>query len=178
VKKLLKFFAFLLTLLVVLIAIVGLIGTMLPRNHVSSRTALYRQPIEAVWDAIADIEHSPSWRVDVKAVERLPDRNGHPVWNQVTPDGNWPLEITESVPPTRLVAVVADSSQGFGGTWTYSPASEGAGTRLTITEAGWVANPFFRFMAKFVFGLHSTQDAYLAALGRKFGENVVPGAAP
>jgi hypothetical protein len=99
------------------------------------------------------------------------------VWNQVSRQGSWPLEIVEQTPPTRLVAVVADSSQGFGGRWTYTLAPEGAGTRVTIAEDGFVDPPMFRFVARYMIGLTRTLDTYLKGLGRHFGETVTPVAA-
>jgi hypothetical protein len=47
-------------------------------------------------------------------------------------------------------------------------------TQVTITEKGTIPNPVFRFLSRFVFGYTATQDAYLRALGRAFGEAVVP----
>ena len=161
-------------LLLALIAIMGIGGALLPRRHSVSRSALFAAPRDSLWAVIADMEHSPSWRTDVIGVRRLPDRNGHPVWLQLTRETDWPLEITLEDAPARLVAVVADSSAGFGGSWTYDLAPAGSGTRITITENGFVSNPFFRFMARYFFGLSSPIDQYLTALGHRFGENVKP----
>jgi hypothetical protein len=161
----------------ILFALVGVcwgIGAMLPRTHVVTRTAAFHEPVDTVWATVADIEHSPSWRSDITGVRRLEDRNGHEVWLQLAKEGNWPLEIAVSERPSRIVAVVADSSQGFGGQWTYEFAAEGEGTRLTITERGFVDAPLFRFMAKFIFGTTNTMETYLKDLGRKFGETVKP----
>ena len=161
-------------LLVLLIAVVGIGGALLPRTHHVSRSVVYAQPPDSVWAVIVDMEHSPAWRSDITGVKRLPDRDGHPVWLQIAKEGNWPLEITVEQAPSLLVAVVADSSAGFGGAWSYQIVSEGAGTRLTITEDGFVANPFFRFISRYFFGLTSSLDAYLTALGRHFHETVHP----
>lgn len=164
--------------LVALIGIVGIWGLTIPRRHTATSTAVYRVPPDSIWAALDDWAASPAWRTDVKRVVRLPDRNGHEVWDQIADEGNWPLEIVEKVPPARLVAVVADSSQGFGGTWTYTIAPEGAGARVTIREDGFVENPIFRFLARHAFGLYATQQGYLRALGRRFGETVTPERVP
>jgi uncharacterized protein YndB with AHSA1/START domain len=154
----------------------GVRGALLPRRHHVTRVASYAQPPDSVWAAIADFEHSPKWRSDIVGAQRLPDHNGHPVWLQIQSDGRWPLELTEVEPPKHLVAVVADSSHGFGGAWTYALEPTGGGTRVAITEDGFVDNPFFRFMAHDLFGLDATLDDYLRGLGRHFGENVTPAA--
>ena len=45
---------------------------------------------------------------------------------------------------------------------------------MTVTEQGWVANPLFRFLSRVVFGHYGTLDSYLTALGKRFGEDVMP----
>ena len=47
-------------------------------------------------------------------------------------------------------------------------------SRVTITERGWVSNPIFRFVSRFVMGHTSTLDAYLRALGKHFGSEPTP----
>jgi hypothetical protein len=41
-----------------------------------------------------------------------------------------------------------------------------------VTERGWIANPVFRFMSRFIFGYYGTQESYVRALGKRFGEEV------
>ena len=52
--------------------------------------------------------------------------------------------------------------------------AQGNTTRVTITEHGEVYNPIFRFISKYIMGHNGTMDAYLTALGMKFGTPVVP----
>jgi uncharacterized protein YndB with AHSA1/START domain len=151
-----------------------LLGLLLPRQHVAATSAVIDRPVGEVWLAISDIESQAAWRSDLKGVKRLPDHAGHPVWMQKTDMGDWPLELTEVTPPAWLVATVADSSQGFGGTWTYELMQLHGGTRVTITERGFIDSPFYRFLAWFVFGLHASQETFLRDLGRHFGESVKP----
>jgi len=172
VKAILKVLLGLVVVVVALGLVMTLIGMALPRRHHVTSHALIGASPDSVWAAITDWPSSPSWRPEVTRVERLPDRNGHEVWNQTGPDGSWPLEIVQSEPAALLVAAVADSSQGYGGTWTYRLAPEGDGTRVTITEDGFVDNPLFRFMANYVFGLRGTLNGYLEGLGQRFGQTV------
>lgn len=39
---------------------------------------------------------------------------------------------------------------------------------------GWVANPLFRFLSRFVFGHYRTLESYARALGRRFNQEVTP----
>ena len=146
------------------------IGWLLPRDHVATRIGRYRQPPDAVWKAITDVEAMPSWREGLKSVQRLPDRNGLPAHVEVTSSGTIPMETIEMIPPQKLVSRIADSKLPFGGTWTFEIAPAGEGATLRITERGYVTNPFFRFMSRFVFGQTSTMEGYLRSLAKKFGE--------
>ena len=56
----------------------------------------------------------------------------------------------------------------FGGTWTYEITPVGKGSRLQITEDGEIYNPFFRFMARFIFGYEGTIGSYMSALEKRF----------
>ena len=65
----------------------------------------------------------------------------------------------------KLVRVIAKDDLPFGGTWTYELADAGdGGTRLTLTEDGVIRPPIFRAMAKWFFGLDTTQRDYLTHL--------------
>jgi uncharacterized protein YndB with AHSA1/START domain len=149
----------------------AVIGSMLPKGHLATRTVrLARTPVE-VWDAITAFADQPSWRKGLKRVERLPDRGGHEVWNEVGADGPLPLETLEAVQAQRLVRRIADPKMPFGGTWTYELTPDGSGCRLTVTERGEVYNPIFRLVSKFL-DMRRTIDGYLTALGTKLGEPV------
>ena len=146
------------------------IGWLLPREHVATRVGRYRQKPEVIWKAITDIEAMPSWREGLKSVKRLPDRNGLPAWVEETSAGNIALETTESEAPRRMVSRIADPKLPFGGTWTYEIAASTEGATLRITENGFVTNPLFRFLSRFVFGHTATIETYLKLLAKKLGE--------
>lgn len=155
-----------------IVLLVTLIGLMLPADHVVSRTLqLRRQPPE-VWKVIRDFEMMGSWHPDLTAVRRLPDRNGHEVWEE-TYGRNMviPLETVLEDPQRRLVRRIADDGLAFGGEWVYviTPATNG-GCQLTLTERGTVRNPVFRFLSRFIIGHESTIETYLKALAEHFGE--------
>lgn len=159
--------------LAALVALVAVIGAVLPKGHVATRSAKFHQPPEVIWQALTDVEAFPSWRPDVRRVERLPDRDGRRAWREVWKNGQViAMETVELEPPRRLVGRIADPNLPFGGTWTYELHPAEGGTVLRITENGEIYNPIFRFMARFVFGYHATMEQYLKALGKKFSEDV------
>lgn len=160
---------------VALILIVVVIGALLPKDHTVTRSVRLRQPPAAIWQAITDYTKFPEWRHDVERVEPLPASDVKAGWVEyVKGAGRIPLAITESVPEKRLVTHIADPNLPFGGDWIYeiTPAADGTGSTLRITENGSVRNPIFRFVSRFIFGLSATMDNYLKELGAKFGEAV------
>jgi len=163
--------------LVGLIAVIALAGYLVPRSHRATSTISLRQPLDSVWNVVRDIGGITSWWPAMKESTRIPDQDGREVWRQKMSGFDLPLIVLESRPPGRLVTKI-DASAGapFGGTWTYelTPDSGGAGTRVRVTESGWISNPVFRFLSRFVFGYYGSLDGYLKALGKRFGEEVRP----
>jgi len=147
----------------VLVVSALVLGWLLPETHRASRQATFKAAPEAVWSLITGVEAFPSWRSDVRTVERLPDREGRPVWIEAGGNGRLTLAVERSDPPRLLVTRIADPDLPFGGTWTYEIAPAPGGATLTITEDGVIYNPLFRVMARFVFGYESTIAAYLTA---------------
>jgi len=160
--------------LVALIGILFLIGALLPRSHhASSRITLHHAPAD-VWAVVRNPAALQGTWKELKSSTRLPDAAGKEVWEQNA--GGWPMRIIieESTPPSRLVTRIdAAPDAAFGGTWTYQLDAEGGGTRVTVTEDGYVSNPLFRVMM-LAMGVHRTADGYLRALGAKLGEAVQP----
>jgi uncharacterized protein YndB with AHSA1/START domain len=158
--------------LIALILTVMLIGSLLPEDHVASRTLTLQETPHSIWQVITDFASQPKWHPEVKRVERLPDFDGHEVWlEEYQRSMRIPLETIESDANRRLVRRIADHNLPFGGVWEYNltPTTDG-GCQLTITERGRVRNPFFRFMSRFVFGHTATIEKYLSSLAKRFGE--------
>jgi hypothetical protein len=128
--------------LVVLIAVIAIIGATLPRTHVASRTLRVRRAPQEVW----------------------------PVISQQMNASDVPIDVLESDPPRRLVSRVKETEKMFGGTWTVIVSPVAQGSTLTITEDGWVGNPVFRFVSRFVMGHHATMDRMLETVAKTFGE--------
>jgi uncharacterized protein YndB with AHSA1/START domain len=163
-------------ILVLAVAVVVLLGLRVPKSHVASRSALFVSPPERIWRALVEVEKGPEWRAGLKSVEALPPADGKRRYREVSGFGPVTYVVEEEIPPRRLVGRIADEGLGYGGSWTWDLAREGERTRVTITERGFVTNPVFRFLARFVFGYGKTMDGYLKDLGRRLGEtDVAPG---
>jgi hypothetical protein len=128
--------------LAAVVALIAIIGATLPRNHVASRSLVLRRPPQDIWSAVM----------------------------QATAGSGVPVDVIETDPPRRQVTRVKDTEKMFGGTWTITIAPTGSGSTLTITEDGWVGNPIFRFLSRYIIGHHATMDRMLKEVAKKLGE--------
>ena len=158
-----------------LVVVLLIVGLLLPRTHRATSTIDLAKPPAEVWGVIRDLGRVPEFWSEVKTSERKPDQGGKEVWLQTMKNGfALPLVIEEDTPPTRLATRIAlEGKAPFGGTWLYQVAGSGSGAKVTLTEDGFVDNPFFRVVSR-IMGYHSTLDSYLRALGKRLGENVEP----
>jgi uncharacterized protein YndB with AHSA1/START domain len=156
--------------LIGVVAVVWVFGMLLPRDHVASRIGHYQVGPDKVWIAITDVDAMPTWRIGLKSVTRLPDREGMPVHLEDTAAGKLKIETQSMEPPRKLVNRIGGDNLPFGGTWTFDVTPTVDGSTLRITENGYVTNPIFRFVARFVMGYTSEMDKYLTGMAQHFGE--------
>jgi uncharacterized protein YndB with AHSA1/START domain len=158
-----------LAVVVACVLLVAIVGWNLPVRHRAARQATFAASPDVVFEIIANVEQFPTWRSNVKSVDRVAMPGEARGFREVSGDGTILYAIDEGVPGRRLVTRIADPSLPFGGTWTYALTPATNGTVLRITEDGEVHNPIFRFVSRFVISQHATIDAYLTDLGRKLG---------
>lgn len=163
-------------IVVALIVLVIVIGSLLPRDHVAAMSARIAADRETVWRTITDPGAFPTWRRDVSKIELLPATAHGPSWREHSKNGALTMVVDSAEAGRYLVTRIADENLPFGGTWEYrlEDVTQPGVTKLTITERGTVSNPVFRFVSRFIMGHTATIDAYLRALGRKFGEPAEP----
>ena len=150
-------------------AAMTLVGACLPHQHVASRTRTVAAGPVAVWAAVADFPGQTTWRRDLLAVERRPDSGGDEVWRERSGRHALTFRTAEASPPGRLVRAIDDEHGPFRGRWEFAiePGPAEGQSRVALTEVGEVANPFFRFINRFVIGQATTLEGYLADLDRK-----------
>lgn len=154
---------------VVLLLLPGAVGMLLPVAHSARARAHIPAPPVEVWSVITDFSAHPTWRPDIERTEPLGERGGLPAWREVSDMGATDFVVEAATPPSRLVTRIVGEGLPYGGRWTVALAPADGGTRVTVTEHGEVYNPWFRSLSRFVFGHHGTMEAYLRALGRRFG---------
>jgi uncharacterized protein YndB with AHSA1/START domain len=161
--------------LAAIVAAIAIVGAMLPRDHVVTLTARIAAPPASVWTALTDAASFPTWRHDVTKVELLPPTATGPSWREHSRNGAITMVVDLAEPPRKMIGRIADEGLPFGGKWIFEIDPDGdAASRVTITEAGSVYNPIFRFVSRFIMGHTSSIDAYLRALGRHFGSEPTP----
>ncbi len=164
-----KWILFVIGALALLVLAIIVIGAMLPREHQANRRMRLSKAPQTVYALISGPQ---DWRPDVAKWEQLPPENGRPRWREISKRGDALLmEVVETKPPARHVSRIADPSLPYGGTWTWVLTPSGDGCDVTVTEDGFVSNPIFRFVSRFIIGHHSTMDTYLKNLAAKLGEN-------
>ena len=131
-----------LAVMAAVVAVIAAIGATLPRDHVASRSLVLQRPADEVWVAIM----------------------------QATAGSGVPVDVLESDPPRRQVTRIKETEKMFGGTWTITITPSPTGSTLTIKEDGWVGNPIFRFVSRYVMGHHATMDGMLKEVAKQFGE--------
>jgi hypothetical protein len=162
-------------LAVALVVLVVVIGAALPRDHVAAMSARIAASPDTVWRTLTDPSAFPAWRNDVRTVEMLPATATGPSWREHSRSGTITYVTDTTGSPRRLVSRIADTGLPFGGRWEYHIQPDGAtASRVTIVEHGSVYNPVFRFVSRFVMGQTATIDAYLRALGRRYGPEPTP----
>lgn len=157
-----------------LVLVIAIIGALLPKDHVATVAAQISASPTAVWTVITDPPGYPSWRADVTKVEMLPPVPTGPSWREYSRHGAITMVVDLADPPHRLIGRIADKGLPFGGRWIYTIVPQGAASEVTITEEGTVRNPIFRFVSRFVMGHTASLEAYLRALGRRFGSEPTP----
>lgn len=154
---------------VVIVVITYVGGYMLPPNHSSKTRGVINKAPEVLFDYLLDFPKWPRWNREVKNPMRLPDQNGHMVWQL----GEHTLEIVEILKPIagnpgHFIMRVADPKSPFKGTWTWVIEHIGGASQVTIIEEGNVQSPLWRFLAKFLFGHNATAKTHLHALAQHY----------
>ncbi|MEZ5331273.1 MAG: SRPBCC family protein [Thermoanaerobaculia bacterium] len=129
----------------------ALIGSRLPRDHVATGSALVSGPLQEVYDRIATVEAAPTWRSGVRdvRVERT-SADGRRIEYVERAEWGTIRYAAEGAPPRRFRTEILGEDQPFGGSWTFDLEAAGTDTKVTVTERGFVDNPFFRFVSRFV----------------------------
>ncbi|TGK62500.1 polyketide cyclase [Leptospira wolffii] len=154
-----------LTIVVVFVTLLVLSGYLLPRDHQASAERSYSISQKVLFDSIRNFSDYPTWRTGLESIEK----ESETTWIELDSHGNRiRFGIVEEASPSRLKTKILSDDLPFGGGWEFEISPEDRGSKLRITETGFVTNPLFRILSKFVFGHDATMRTFLADLDRKF----------
>ncbi len=126
-----------------------LIGRAQPERHTARITFTLPKPRAVVWAALTDYAAMPQWWPAVKAIRFETRSNGDIItWNTDQRGQVIGFRTTAQQAPAHLVREITGDNLPFGGTWTYDLTEENGGTRVNLTEDGFVKPPFFRGMMR------------------------------
>jgi hypothetical protein len=151
------------SLLLVAFAAIHLVGSRLPAQHLARMGCQYPIGCEVLWEILTDYTSAPQWRSSVVAVHR-DTTTSREIWVENNGRRKVAYETIEQLPCKRLVRRIATPDLPFSGTWTFEIAPAQNGCLLQVTECGTVANPFFRFIARYLIGHERSLRQYLSEL--------------
>ncbi len=149
-------------LLVLAVGGVAALGLTAPRDHVATGEAVIGKPPEAVAALIRDPSGYPAWRRGV-VVSDVRREGGVAYWRESSHGDAVDYRLDEEADGARFRSTILTRG-AWGGYWTIDLTPEGAGTRVRITEHGFVDNLIFRGLGRFAYRYDTTLKAYLAAL--------------
>ncbi|MGL1921262.1 MAG: SRPBCC family protein [Hyphomicrobiales bacterium] len=152
-------------IIAILVGIILVMGAALPVKHVASRDVILNADMARVWELITNYSDMPKWRKELLKVERVTAANGTEIWQEFENESeSFDFETVSQIEGIKLVRKIVGDRTDFGGTWTFALETEGAKTKLTITENGEVYNILFRFVSKFIMGHYSSMNKYISQL--------------
>jgi hypothetical protein len=128
------------------VVLLNLVGLTLPRDHIAARRAVFAKPPERVWDAMVELSE------------------------QVAARDKMPISVELDERTRARVTRIIDDKLPFGGRWYYELEPIDSGSRLTITEAGFVKVPMFRIFT--TLAPNATKTKFLRELGTRLGVTV------
>ncbi|TGN19211.1 LIC10604 family protein [Leptospira idonii] len=144
-----------------LIGVVYAVGSGLPQAHtVSLSTELPLTP-DKLYPKLRNFREFPSWQKNLESVEPVSEIS----WKEKDTSGDTITYAIVKEEPNRMFETkIMDEDLPFGGSWTFEISETKDGSRLTITENGYVYSPIFRFVAHYVMGNDSSIKTYLEYL--------------
>ncbi|MEK6688441.1 MAG: SRPBCC family protein [Gemmatimonadota bacterium] len=159
--------------LVGLVALTAAIGTALPRRHIAASEIVLPMAPDTVWTVVRNPAALVGTWPELTSAVRVKEASQREVWEEEVDGFKMRYLITDPAPWRMITIILAEPDAAFGGQWDYRVIPESQGTRVRVTESGWVGNPMFRVMMR-IMGTHRALDGYLTALGRHFGQDVTP----
>lgn len=151
-----------LSLLVGLVATVGLLS---PRQHSASAEADFKTDLETLSARLRNFREYPRWRSGLTAVEAESDA----IWTERDAHGDrvrYQISaVQRDANGLEFTTTILSDDLPYGGEWRFQAFTKSSGVvTLRITETGYIANPLFRFAARYVIGYDFTIKRFIKDL--------------
>jgi uncharacterized protein YndB with AHSA1/START domain len=146
-----------------IVGVLWSLGASTPREHVVTQSMVFEASPETIWGLLARPETFVDWRRDVTHAEYVAPRDGLRCIRESSVGGDLVYVYEVFDPPKRLVSRIVDRDD-FGGSWTTMLEAVEGGTRVTITEDGFIDNPALRYLMIKFFGLEVTIEIFFEDL--------------
>jgi uncharacterized protein YndB with AHSA1/START domain len=148
-------------------------GRSQPETWTVEESVVVDAPIDEVWGLVGDPTRRAEWHPNVRAIARVEDQDGHPMWREIDPRGDrFDWVVLRRDAPHRLETATGDPEQtGVMSDWTWVLAEEHDGaTQVTLTEHARIENPVWRGVYVLRYGPDATVRRELDALVAAFGD--------
>lgn len=145
-------------------------GSTLPEKHVAAGVVEIAAPVSDVFELQADPTRGKEFRDDLQEVLNHKSLGGgRASWTEVWKDGNsFDFEITEYRSERLLMITIQDRKGVFHGSWRFQFEGIEDGTRVTLTEEGFIPHAFYRGMFQIIASKDATLNAHLKKLKAHF----------
>lgn len=145
-----------------LIGLVAIMGWLLPRQHSASAEADFKTDLETLSARLRNFREYPRWRSGLTAVEAESDA----IWTELDSHGDrvryQMSAVQRDANGNGFTTTILSDDLPYGGEWRYQIVPNNAGgATLRITETGFITNPLFRFVARFVIGYDFTIKRFI-----------------
>ncbi len=154
------------------LAVAGTLGAgyFFPPEYAFKRMVAISQPPDAVWQVLTDYAAQPEWRVNLRGMERIPDRDGRETWQATNIAGQQSaMEIAQAIPPHKLVCLFVNPHGVPEMTWEFDIIPIGKASQVELYQSSAIPDPWLRAIERFSPGTRSA-DEVLRSLARKFGD--------
>lgn len=166
-KGFITFLVIIVMLIIILGIMASIVGLFIPGTHHISVSVILNANRIKVWKVITNYKDMPNWWPNVKSIEKQM-KNGKEIWINTDKHGKKIVFYTsEEKPAKKLIRTIDSTGKLFGGSWTYELISVNNKTRLTITEDGFISQPYVRLMAKLFMKKDATIQDFIFYLKKK-----------
>jgi hypothetical protein len=145
-------------------------GSTLPEKHMAAGVVEIAAPVKEVFALQADPRRGEEFRDDLSELLNYKSLGGgRASWTEVWTNGrSFDFEITEYRRNRTLTVTIRDHREMFHGSWRFQFEEVEGGTRVTLTEEGYIPNALNRGLFHVITSTDAMLNAHLKTLKAHF----------